>query len=139
MKAILHIEKILVRGQKQIRITKFENLLHHESMPIEYLEGFDYWPKTNAPAMGMYANELCMYIPEDAFPQSLKEFVHELSKNPKNPGILQIDVTVGSIISEEGLKDLLKWMKRAGERLTKINKKLAEENKGWEGTKTFEI
>jgi hypothetical protein len=30
-------------------------------------------------------------------------------------------------------------MKRAGERLTKINKKLAEENKGWEGTETFEI
>ena len=139
MKAILHVKKILVRGQKQIRITKFENFLYHESMPIEYLNGFDHWPKTNAPAMGMYANELYMYIPEDAFPQSLKEFVHELNKNPKNPGILQIDVTVGSIISEEGLKDLLKWMKRAGERLTKINKKLAEENKGWEGTEAFEI
>ena len=140
MKAILHVEKILIRGEKKIRITKFENFLKHYETPIKYLNGFNNWPKTDGPAMGMIdRNELNMYIPKDAFAKILKKFEIQLSETLENPGIRQISIKIEQEITEEELTELIKWMKHAGERLTKINKKLAEENKGWEGTEAFEI
>jgi len=140
MKAILHVEKSVVRGEKKIRITKFENFLSDKETPMKYLKGFDKWPETDGPAMGMTdKNTLDIYIPKNASTKILEKFEVELKENPKNPGIKQISIAIRQEITEDELTELLTWMKHAGARLTKINKKLAEENRGWEGPETFEI
>ena len=134
--ATIKTEKVVVRGEKCRKIVGWGDVLTEEQLPKEYTQDrvVGGWPKGNAPFFAVYRSQLSFYGPKDA----LKG--HSVSRNTcEELDCCTFTIWKDSILPEATYQELMLWLRRAGARLGKINRRFAEENKDWHGEEVFEI
>ena len=100
-------EKIMVNEVKWRKILGFENVLDITELPKKYLNDKPAFHKT-------YRNEVLLRVPDS----------------------VTLIIRIGELVEEKMFQEMVKWMKCASSRLTKINK---QEHDAWSGTEMVEI
>ena len=124
--AKIHYECVLLYGEKAVMITRFENMLEEQELPLEYVIAFGSREEGKKIPPYFYASP--RYPPDEIF-------LHA----PVDGDLSAYWITVGSRIPLEQYREILAWMRRAGNRLAKINRRLAAENADWRGEGVDEI
>lgn len=114
MKAEFNFEKVVVRGEKMLKFTGFKNVLGFDELPKEYTQYI--FPSSGKITVGFYArSDTCIYC----------------SSMPS--------LIVGNVYSRDEIREYVVMAKRAGAKLTEINKNLEKVNKDWTGVTTIAI
>lgn len=113
MLAKLRLDRIVERGEKKLRIAAIENVIRSQDLPMQYMNGVPRFSDVG----GGRSPSVIVFIPV----------------NGGNGECSFYTISVGNVYSENDLNVIVEWMRRAGNRLTKINRRLKEENEGWEG------
>ena len=119
MLAKLILDKVIVRGERKLKIKAIEGVLTSIELPVKYMEGSPRFHEENG--------AICMVISDDKdpFPRltgSIRDGVRSFN-----------NIYVGGVYGEKEMDYITTWMRRCGGRLAKINMELAKENEGWEG------
>ena len=122
-------EKVVVRGEKCRRILGFDGILEKEMLPKRYIVPFQddqgfYRPTKDIPPYFYLDPEM-----------DYRVFLHA----PVDGPFFSFWIATDQVIFEELFQEIILWMKRAGARLSKINKRIAEEGKEWKGEETIVI
>ncbi len=121
-RAKIYGKRVIVRGRKAIEITKFEGILDKSDLPADYIDLDEV-----KPAFYKSCSIIKICIP-NAPPRLSKHLT--LSCEGK---IYWEVLHVGDVVPAEDFQAICVWLRRAGSRLARINRKLAKENAGWEG------
>ena len=119
--AKLILDKVIVRGERKLKIKAIEGVLTSDELPFKYMAG--------VPRFHKFADGILMVIPDDGDPYprlTMPKQDADGTRHVKN-------LSIGSDFSEKEAGYITTWMRRAGGRLAKINRTLAKENEGWEG------
>lgn len=119
MLAKLYFEKIIVRGVKRFKLLYTEGILSEDELPQDYMDSVPRFRKSDS---GAY-----IYIVIPLVKDS------DLGPFTADHGNADMWLTVGKTYSQKDVDIIITWLRRAGNRLTKINRRLKEENEGWEG------
>lgn len=111
-------EKVINKGKQELKITKIK-ALHFDELPHRYTNGY----KEKKLYVCLYGNNsLLLNDPAKTFDYfSLYVF------------------QVGQTYSREYFEKAIKLIRQAGDRLRRINKELAEQNKNWNGITEIKI
>jgi hypothetical protein len=153
MRAKIATEKVLIRGQKCRKVVGFEGIARRDSLPKKYMVGGPrFWLAEYANQATTYDGEAyvrpCGGCAESALnlDQGTGMLFLEIPRrgNPDIPGYhgsneIELRLAGRCVLLEEDFQNVLLWMRRAGGRLGKINRELAEENEKWHGTETHTI
>ena len=117
--AKLILDKVIVRGEKKLKINAIEGVLTSKELPVEYMDSVPRFHNVNG--------AIYMDIPDDGDPfPSLTGGLCDKTRNFRH-------VSVGNMYSKKEMDYITTWMRRCGGRLAKINRVQAKENEGWEG------
>lgn len=112
----IKVRQIVVRGEQKFCVIKIE-ALEENKLPKRYINSEGYW---------VYLEHNILY----ANPKTFRNYEYSSRDNI---------LAQGSTYSKESFEKVLAYCRRAGDELKKVNKELEEENKNWEGVKTYEI
>jgi len=115
----IEIEKIIVRGEQRIKILELKGL-NIEDLPKRYKEG-EYVSIARSKHYLFYSSN--------------RE--RTVKGNTRNWHGTYLEV--GGVITRQFFEECLRNIRRCGEILVKVNKKLEEENKNWKGNELFII
>lgn len=119
MKIKIEIEKVLRRGEQYIKVVKIKALTTEE-LPKKYVDD-----KT-----------LCSVYLYKGVNGNVLYGNYETFKYASNCCDL---LNEGLTYNKKYFGKVMKYVKKAGLELKRINKELTEENKNWEGTKTYTV
>ncbi len=129
MQAIIDTDKVIVKGKPMRKIIGFTDVLKEEALPEEYVKGALMFLLEGA-------STLHVHVPAEPDPIPSKTSGTLGSGEER---YREINVRIGDTWSDEDFQTLMVWLKRAGERLVKINKKIKELQKDWNGSESFPI
>lgn len=128
MIASIETEKVVVRGERFRKITGFAGVLRENELPKAYLKNAPYFfADQGANGYGCPSHWVEIRDPE----QTRRIGFFEGGRG----GL----ISCRDVIPEAEFQELLAWMKRAGAKLAKINRRLAAANADWNGQETIEI
>lgn len=127
MLAKLCLEKETFKGKKVLRLNAFENVIPYNELPVDYMRGVPRFSASEYVGVPASFPAIIIVIPSNAvLPAHLIDHCNGTELFLKR-------IHIGDLFYEEDVTHITTWMRRAGNRLTKINRRLKEENEGWEG------
>jgi hypothetical protein len=123
MIAKVHGKRVIVRGRKAVEITEFEGIRDKSNLPADYID-------LDEPKPAFY-NASCRII-KICIPNAPPRLSEHLKLSCEGKICWEV-LHVGDVVPAEDFQAICVWLRRAGNRLAKINRKLAKENAGWEG------
>ena len=126
MQAKIKYEKVMYKGGKAIKITDWEGMLHFEDLPTKYIQG---GPHFYAGRLNNYQEYIqCEWLGKEKIPFIRIEDGSSHTLNTKGDAIYK-----GDIFTQENFQKLISELKKAGNRLTEINKEIKETQEKWNG------
>lgn len=119
MIAEIHAERVIVRGEKMLKIKKLVGFRSENELPAEYLRKPPYMQYVKC------IDVVTVQLPREVNPDRL------ISAIPTGDKFFWIEED--AIITNDMMTEMLTWAKICGARLAKINKRLSKENIEWHG------
>jgi hypothetical protein len=121
-------DRVIVRGEKCFEIKLFDGMLSERELPKLYT---DYWRK---PQYYLIDNKktILLRIPKES--PELRTWLYRTTRR-----CCEYRICIGDVLTENQMAVLLPLLEKAGQRLERINRRLATENAGWDGRVSFEI
>ena len=126
----LEIEKVVIRGERLIKLISI-NMLREKQLPSEYLEEGPYI------RMAIYGMDCITNLFSSK--TQISFLVKGIDGQRRFLGEENLGLYDEVLFSPEEFTKFCEFLKKCGQRLHEINKRLREENKKWKGTSTIEI
>jgi hypothetical protein len=107
----IKVKKQVNRGQKMLEVIKIDGVMKKDNLPIEYLQD----------------GVCCYYIDEDSC-SYIKKYIKAYDEKGKSYSLME-----KGWYSEQQFNETLEVIRRAGDRLHEINKKIKQLKEEWNG------